>query len=156
MREEPGAVWRWFLRTPIYLYRIGLGPVLGQRFCMIEHTGRTSGLPRYTALEVVRHDDESINIAAAWGPKSDWYRNLQADPRLKVSSGRLKAAPATAAVIDQAGAEAVYAGYAEDHPKAAEALSRTAGLPLWDPPQMAARVPLVRLTLDAPGDVSSS
>jgi deazaflavin-dependent oxidoreductase (nitroreductase family) len=147
LSKEPGAVARWFFRAPIYLYRIGLGGLLGQRFVMIEHTGRNSGLLRRTALEIVHRDDESIDVAAAWGVKSDWYRNLQADPRLKVSRGRLKGAAATASVLDQASAESVYAGYTEAHPKAAAALGKTAGLPLNDPEQMAAKVPLVRLTL---------
>ena len=148
LRGEPGGVWRWFLRSPIYVYRIGLGSLLGKRFVMIEHTGRTSGLPRQTALEAVRRDDESIDVAAAWGVKSDWYRNLQANPQLEVSSGSLKGAPATASVLDSETAESVYAGYAESHPKAAEALSKTVGLPLNDPTRMAATVPLVRLTLE--------
>lgn len=148
LRKEPGGMWRWFLRSPIYLYRFGLGGLLGKRFAMIEHTGRTSGLPRQTALEVVRRDDESIDVAAAWGVRSDWYRNLQANPQLKVSSGRLKGAPATASVLEAENAVTVYAGYVEAHPKAAEALSKTVGLPLSDPTRMAATVPLVRLTLE--------
>ena len=146
--KQPGAVGRWFFRAPIFLYRVGLGPIMGRRLIVIEHTGRTSGVPRQTALEVVRRDEESIDVAAAWGVKSDWYRNLLANPQLEVSSGSLKGAPATASVLDSETAESVYAGYVESHPKAAEALSKTVGLPLNDPTRMAATVPLVRLTLE--------
>ena len=146
--KQPGAVGRWFFRAPIFLYRVGLGPMLGRRLIVIEHTGRTSGAPRQTALEVVRRDEESIDVAAAWGVKSDWYRNLLANPQLEVSSGSLRGAPATASVLDSETAESVYAGYVESHPKAAEALSKTVGLPLNDPTRMAATVPLVRLTLE--------
>lgn len=146
--KQPGAVGRWFFRAPIFLYRVGLGPMLGRRLIVIEHTGRTSGVPRQTALEVVRRDEESIDVAAAWGVKSDWYRNLLANPQLEVSSGSLRGAPATASVLDSETAESVYAGYVESHPKAAEALSKTVGLPLNDPTRMAATVPLVRLTLE--------
>ena len=148
--KQPGAVGRWFFRAPIFLYRVGLGPIMGRRLIVIEHTGRTSGVPRQTALEVVRRDEESIDVAAAWGVKSDWYRNLLANPQLEVSSGSLKGAPATASVLDSETAESVYAGYVESHPKAAEALSKTVGLPLNDPTRMAATVPLVRLTLEPP------
>jgi len=146
--KQPGAVGRWFFRAPIFLYRVGLGPIMGRRLIVIEHTGRTSGVPRQTALEVVRRDEESIDVAAAWGVKSDWYRNLLANPQLEVSSGSLRGAPATASVLDSETAESVYAGYVESHPKAAEALSKTVGLPLNDPTRMAATVPLVRLTLE--------
>lgn len=142
-------MWRWFLRSPVNLYRVGLGSLLGRRMVMIEHTGRKSGLPRRTVLETVRYDDESIDVAAAWGTKSDWYRNLVAKPKLTVSSGSLKGVPATAMVLDEATAETVFAAYADDHPKAADALSKTVGLPLDDPARMAATVPVVRLALDA-------
>jgi deazaflavin-dependent oxidoreductase (nitroreductase family) len=147
LRKEPGPVGRWFFRAPVYLYRLGLGGLMGRRMVMIEHTGRTSGLPRQTVLESVRYDEDSIDVAAAWGTKSDWYRNLEAEPQLKLSSGRLKGVPATASVLDEATAESVFAAYSADHPKAADALSKTVGLPLHDSAQMASTVPLVRLTL---------
>jgi deazaflavin-dependent oxidoreductase (nitroreductase family) len=147
LRKEPGPVGRWFFRAPVYVYRLGLGGLLGRRMVLIEHTGRSSGLPRQTVLESVRYDEDSIDVAAAWGTKSDWYRNLEADPQLRLSSGPLKGVPATASVLDEVTAESVFAAYSADHPKAADALNKTVGLPLDDPAQMAASVPLVRLTL---------
>lgn len=150
LRKEPGPAGRWFFRAPIYVYRLGLGGLLGRRMVLIEHTGRTSGLPRQTVLESVRYDDDSIDVAAAWGTKSDWYRNLEAEPRLKVSSGRMKGAPATSSVLDEKTAESVFTEYTEAHPKSAQALGKTFGLPFDDAAQMAAAVPLVRLTIDTP------
>jgi deazaflavin-dependent oxidoreductase (nitroreductase family) len=155
LRKEPGPVGRWFFRAPVNLYRLGLGGLMGRRMVMIEHTGRTSGLPRQTVLESVRYDEKSIDVAAAWGTKSDWYRNLEAEPRLEVSSGGLRGVPATSSVLDEKTAESVFAGYTEAHPKSARALNKTVGLPLDDPAQMAATVPLVRLTIDAPDAASS-
>jgi hypothetical protein len=38
---------RWVVRTPIGLYRAGLGFVFGSRLLMLEHRGRSSGARRF-------------------------------------------------------------------------------------------------------------
>ena len=139
---------RRLMRAPRYLYDLRLGRLLGRRFVLIEHTGRKSGLPRKTVLEVVGYDDTSMDVAAAWGSKSDWFQNLVANPAARVSSGRLRGAPATAAAVAPAEAAAVFDRYAREHRRAARALASALQLPFDDPAAMAAAVPLLRLTLD--------
>ena len=133
----------------MYLYRIGLGGVMGRRFVMIEHTGRTSGKTYQTVLEVIRHDESSTDVVAAWGPKTDWLRNIQANPEVRISIGRIRNAQATGHVVDEATAAAAFATYAEAHPKSAAALGKSLGLPLDDAQAMGEMVPLVRITLAA-------
>ncbi len=140
---------RWLARAPRYVYKARLGRLLGRRFVLLEHTGRRSGLPRETVLEVVRHDDASLDVAAAWGRGSDWFRNLEADSAVHVSTGPRRRVAGTAAVQSSDEATAVFAGYARAHPRAARALAAALGLPLGDPTAMAASVPLVRITFDA-------
>lgn len=149
LRKPPSGLTRWFFRAPIALYRAHLGWVMGRRFVLVEHTGRKSGKTYQTVLEVVGHSDTTIDVAAAWGPTSDWFRNVSATPSVRVSSGRLRDEPATAAVLDDDDAEAVFAAYTDDHPRAARTLSKSLGLPLEDPAAMAAAVPAVRFTLGA-------
>ena len=72
------------LKTPQFLWRLGLGKLVGQLFLILSTTGRTSGLPRRTAVEYHKFNGQKC-IAAAW-PQSDWYRNLQADPRVTLQS----------------------------------------------------------------------
>lgn len=116
---------------------------------LLEHTGRTSGLPRSTVLEVIRHDDASVDVAAAWGVKSDWYRNTRKHPAVLISAGRRSHQPAMASVVAPDEAAAVFADYATSHPKAAKALAKAFDLPLDAPQTMAETVPIVRLTLGA-------
>ncbi len=73
----------------MYIYRLSLGWLLGQRFLMLTHQGRKTGRIRYTVLEVVRHDQtsgESI-VVSAYGENADWYRNIRAKPALKIQIG---------------------------------------------------------------------
>ncbi len=120
---------------------------------LLEHTGRKSGLPRETVLEVIRHDDQSFDIAAAYGAKSDWVRNIEADPKVRISTGRIQHAEATAVLADMATAKSAFADYTEAHPAAAKAFGKSLGLPVGDPARMAAVVPVVRITLTTAAEV---
>ena len=151
-RKPPGRITRWLFRAPLYLYRVGLGRMLGRRTVLLEHTGRKSGLPRETVLEVIRHDDQSFDIAAGYGAKSDWFRNIEADPKVRISTGRIQHAEATAVVADMAIAQSAFADYTEAHPAAAKAFGKSLGLPLDDPARMAAAVRVVRITLTTAAD----
>lgn len=71
-------------RSPLLLWRLGLGPLVGQLFMILTTTGRKSGLPRHTAIEY--HTWRGRKYAVAAWPQSDWYRNLQADPLVTVQT----------------------------------------------------------------------
>ena len=84
-----------FFAAPGWLYRSGFGWVLGRRFLSVSHRGRKSGKVRETVLEVAVYDpeiEESI-VASAYGTRADWYRNLQAQPALRIRTGRSSYVP---------------------------------------------------------------
>lgn len=90
-------------RAPIALYRRGLGLLFGQRLLMLEHVGRTSGETRYVVLETVgRPSANVIVVASGFGPSAQWYRNLRAQPKCRVSIGRQQHCPALARLMDEA------------------------------------------------------
>jgi len=94
-RSRPTGALRLAFRLPIYLYRLGLGQLLGHRFMLLTHRGRRSSRVYQTALEVVRYDPslrETV-VASGWGERSDWYRNLKAHPALEIRTGRERYAP---------------------------------------------------------------
>ena len=68
--RPPTGVRRIAFRAPMYLYRLGLGWLFGDRLLLLNHIGRVSGKPRQTILEVVTHDraDGSLVVASGWGP----------------------------------------------------------------------------------------
>ncbi|MFV0461088.1 MAG: nitroreductase family deazaflavin-dependent oxidoreductase [Actinomycetales bacterium] len=114
---------RPLVRSPIWLFQHGLGWLLGPRFLLLEHIGRTSGEPRYVCLEVSdRPDSETFVVMSGFGERAQWYRNLRADPRCHVSSGRLRRAPATARILSVEEAGDALDRYARAHPKAWERL----------------------------------
>ena len=150
LRVPPHGLGRWLARAPRYLYRIGLGRILGQRVVLLEHRGRRTGAARQTVLEVVDTDSTSLLVAAAWGESSDWFRNIQADPSVAISSGRIRDARATAIVLGKPDAAAVFERYADDHKTAARGLAKAFHLPFGDAAAMADLVPVVRLSFDQP------
>jgi deazaflavin-dependent oxidoreductase (nitroreductase family) len=126
--RPPRGLARLGFRLPIWFYRLGLGGLLGTRFLLLTHTGRKSGLPRRTVLEVVRHDREGERfvVAAGFGPGSDWYRNIRKDPRVTVECGQHKGEMvATFLTPAQAGEELL--DYSRRHPLAMRELANLMG-----------------------------
>ena len=150
LRVPPHGLGRWLARTPRYLYRMGLGRLLGKRFVLLEHRGRRTGLTRQTVLEVVDADSTCVLVAAAWGERSDWFRNVRANPSVAISSGRIRDASATAIVLSKSEAVGVFERYAADHKTAARGLAKALHLPFGDAAVMADLVPVVRLAFDQP------
>lgn len=123
-RQPPTDLSRLFYRAPILLYRIGLGWVLGERFLLLHHTGRKSGLPRETVLEVVRHDEETDTyiVASGFGEKSDWFKNIQHNPQVEIEVGR-RHLQVTAERLTPEEAEQELLDYAGRHPRALRTLA---------------------------------
>ena len=82
-----GALRRLF-RVPVYLYRWKCGWLLGHRFLLLNHTGRRTGLPRHTVLEVLeyREDGPEAVVMSAFGPGASWLRNIGPYPAASWSS----------------------------------------------------------------------
>ena len=122
--RPPSKALRFGLRLPIWLYHIRLGWLLGDRFLMLTHMGRKSGLPHQTVIEVIRHDKETDTyyVVSGWGKKSDWYQNIQKTPEVTVHVGGRKF-QARADCTPLARAIEIMEGYAHDHSLAFSELS---------------------------------
>jgi len=124
----PTGLRRHLLRAPIHLYRRHLGVLLGRRFLHLEHRGRKSGQWRHVVLEVVNHDDtrDGFVVAVGFGPTTDWYRNLKADPHAFVESGRERVA-VTAEFLGEGEGADFMAHYASEHRRTAAKLCAVMG-----------------------------
>jgi deazaflavin-dependent oxidoreductase (nitroreductase family) len=68
---------------------------------LLTTTGRKSGLPRTTALTFQRLDGRYL-VLAGMGSRSDWYRNVRAQPRVQVQIGARRFAATAKPVLDSA------------------------------------------------------
>ena len=138
---------RLLARLPVWLYRLRLGWLLGGRLLLLTHQGRHSGVTRRTVLEVIGHDDESDTyyVAAAWGERAQWLRNLQAKAETVVTVGRRRFR-AVARIIPVEDAERVLGEYGERHRIAQRALGRLFGSS--DPHELAGVLPIVALKVE--------
>ena len=78
---------RAFNRFMLLIFRLGLGsygnrPELSQ-VMVITHTGRKTGLRRRTPVNYAVVDGE-VYCLAGFGARTDWYRNLLADPQVEI------------------------------------------------------------------------
>jgi len=83
----PGGA-RAFQRLPVVLYHGPLARLLDRRFVLLLTTrGRRTGQPRTTALTYLPFGASLVVYAGARGEHSDWYRNLLAQPEVRVRRG---------------------------------------------------------------------
>lgn len=110
---------RWLMRAPIHLYRARLGFLFGSRTLMLEHTGRKTGARRHVVLEVIDHPAPDVYVVTSgFGDRAQWFRNIRADPRVRVAVGRHGPAAATARLLPQDEADEALAHYVSRHPRA--------------------------------------
>jgi deazaflavin-dependent oxidoreductase (nitroreductase family) len=130
IENSPKGLQRALFRAPIYLYRVGLGVLLGSRFVYLVHTGRTSGRRREVVLEVVRFDRATpeLFVVAGWGRKADWLRNIEAAPAVEVRVGRERWQRPRQRFLDAEEMTGLLHDYRERHPRAWAALAPRLGL----------------------------
>jgi deazaflavin-dependent oxidoreductase (nitroreductase family) len=150
-RGKPKGLMKLLLRFPILLYRAGLGGLFGKRFLLLNHTGRKTGKERQAVIEVMRHDasTDAYVVAAAWGEKSDWYRNLTKNPTVRITVGRARSDRRAEVLPPSSGGEE-FLRYAQRYPSAFRTLTRTlTGEALTATPEtcqaLGERVPVVAL-----------
>lgn len=126
---------RPLMRAPIWIYKARAGAVLGSRLLMLEHIGRKSGVRRYVVLEVVDHPTpHSYVVVSGFGEKAQWFRNIKANPQVRVYVGSRGPLPATARIMTQQEADHALGAYISAHPQAWErfrpVLEHTIGSPV--------------------------
>lgn len=133
------------MRAPVWMFRIGLGILFGGRLFLLEHTGRSSGKPRYAVLETVsRPATNVVLVASGLGASAQWLQNVRSNPQCFVSIGGIRRAPAVAEVLDRGAAATALADYARKRPWVWKQLhSLVAELAGTSNPE----IPIVRLTL---------
>jgi deazaflavin-dependent oxidoreductase (nitroreductase family) len=82
----PSSGWRKAMfKWPVQLWRLGLAPIIGHHMVLINHTGRKTGLIRRTMTEL--HVVKGKKYApSGFGRRAQWYRNIEADPRVTIQT----------------------------------------------------------------------
>lgn len=126
--SKPKGLLKWAFLLPRYLYHWHLGWMLSHRVLMVTHIGRKTGMKRQTVLEVVHYDPttQECIVVAAWGEKTDWYRNLQSHPALEVQVGSTRYPPVQRFLTYEE-TWALLCDYQQAHPRGLRVLLRFIG-----------------------------
>jgi len=86
---RPGIrkLYRLFNKPPRIAYALGLGPIIGRLVLLLTTRGRRTGLLRVTPLQYEQIEGKYF-VGSAFGDRADWYRNILADPDVRVRVGR--------------------------------------------------------------------
>ena len=117
LRRQPGRLALLFMRLPRPLYHRGFGRLLGRTFLLIVHEGRKTGKRRETVAMPLTYDPETREavVCSAWGPSTEWMRNLRAHPALEIQIGRESYVPEQH-FLSEDEAVAVALGFRDRHP----------------------------------------
>lgn len=98
-RGRPESWRKAFFKQPLALFKGPTADILKSRCVMkLTTTGRKSGLPRETGVSFMPVDGKYI-VFSGWGVRSDWYRNLLANPEVTIQVGK-QTMQATAVPVD--------------------------------------------------------
>lgn len=88
--------------VPSRLYRARMGFVFGTRLLLLEYTGQRSGVLESIILSVIDRPAPGEYVVASWsGAGGRWYRDVQADPHVRISTGTDCGVAATAIALSQ-------------------------------------------------------
>jgi deazaflavin-dependent oxidoreductase (nitroreductase family) len=138
-------------RLPIWIYRLGLGSLMGNRFLLLNHTGRKSGQPRQAVLEIIRSfpAENRYLVVSGFGVASHWYQNIKKDPKVTIQVGRKKIS-AIAERLDPETAGETMVIYAQNNPGAIKTLSGLLGYEIDHTPDgyrsFGKRIPVIQFT----------
>ena len=149
---RPSRLLKAVFDLPSWFYRQGFGWMLGKRVLAVTHRGRKSGKEFQTVLEAVSfdpHTSESV-VASAYGTQADWYQNIQAEPALRIATGRLDYVPQQR-FLSAEEAEVAAERFCREHPMEARLIPRvlpsigaaTPTDPDLTPPELLATLPMV-------------
>jgi deazaflavin-dependent oxidoreductase (nitroreductase family) len=147
--DKPGPIFKWVFKAPLLYYKLGLGWMVGKLFLVLTTAGRKSGKLHRTPLEY-SYDSatDTYVIIAGWGGRTDWYRNMSANPNVEVWVGRRKF-KARAERLTGAEVAAWMAQAIRINPASKAMWSRWGGEPVSDAPEVllrtAAKFPSFRL-----------
>jgi deazaflavin-dependent oxidoreductase (nitroreductase family) len=128
LRRQPGRLALAAMRVPRPLYRHGWGRLLGHAFLLIAHQGRKSGKRRETVAMALTYDPDTreVVVCSAWGPDTEWIRNLRAHPALEIQIGRDSYVPEQR-FLSEDEAVAVGTAFRQRHPRRLRLLATILG-----------------------------
>ncbi len=118
MRLHPyNPVGRILFRAPVWLYRLGMGWILGSRFLLLTHRGRRSGTLHNTVIEVIKYDPatDTYYVISGFGRRADWFRNICKNPRVTITVGRHRFS-AVAHILPSEEAQEILEDFIHRHP----------------------------------------
>lgn len=126
--KRPGRLLRTLFRLPLVLYRLGLGSLMGMQI-LLTTVGRRTGRHYKVVVDIIEHDKtkDTYYISAAFGPRSDWYLNLRANPIVQAQIGLRKFTVRTTTLpLDEA--EDILVKFAHRHPRFVRVMMRVIGV----------------------------
>jgi hypothetical protein len=150
------GIWRIFHWVSVFLFRLGLGGLAGERYLLLEYkTGEAGGIRR-VLLEIIRYDPcvEVLYVVPAFGAGVKWIAYVKKHPDVRINA-RGKAHFALGVVLNRDRSAAEVLDFAHRNPELILTLARSVfGSQLGEKKEelleLANNLPVVRLHIIKP------
>lgn len=126
--QLPKGVFRLIKKPPQLAYALGLGPLIGRLVLLLTTTGRVTGIPRVTPLQYEQVDGV-FYVGAALGLKSDWVKNILADPKVEIRVKQSRFLGRAEVVTDPSRIADFLEIRLRNHPRMVGAMLKAEGIP---------------------------
>jgi len=126
--NAPRFFWRIIQIGPRIAYALALSPLIGRFVLLLTTVGRSTGRSWVTPL-VYDELGDTILVASARGPRSDWLRNIKAHPKVHVQIGRRHIDGLATVVTDPEAIVNYLERQMRRNPRMFKAILRSEGLP---------------------------
>ena len=125
IEQSPGKLLWAINRIPTWMFKLGLGGLLGDRFAMVVHRGRKTGRMNTVIVEVANgsHADGRIVVVCAYGERAQWWQNLKHSPTVKLEIGGKTYMAPRHEFLQKKDTEEAIASYWRRYPKFGEMLA---------------------------------
>ncbi len=90
-KHHPGSLFRWIFKLPILFNKLGLSSFIPKNVLILTTIGRKTGKKRLTPLGFGYDPLENgYVVASGWEGRTDWFRNLMANPNVHVQMRNLE------------------------------------------------------------------
>jgi len=142
-------------RLPIWIYRLGFGWLLGNKFLLLTHQGRKTGTTRQAVLEVIQSspEDGRYLVVSGFGKRSHWYQNVIQNPQVSIQVGS-KTMKAEAKQLDPIQSGEIMLEYAQKYPRNLRSLANILGYNIEHTPEgyreFGRNIPVIQFSTKSP------
>lgn len=118
----------WFNKVLITLWRLGLQPLLGQRFALLTHIDRATRQPERTVIRYFEVNGRPISLCMR-GEAAEWFKDIRSEPFVMLQTAYANRSMKARALTEPDEIIEAYKGYKRNAPRLLDGYMKSKEIP---------------------------